>query len=585
MHWWQWKRAERILDTWVRTLIGGRPYTIAFKTGSGSYVNMRTKEIVVDPIMADSWGGITLLPYRWRGTTMLRLEALQFRISRAMARHESGHVLFTDDYKVAGQLHAWLTNALEDQRMEWLMGEHYRPARADFEALGALLWQKQPLTPANATSRADRLLNACLFWRWDCLRPTTTPSRWQWGGDAERRFWEETIRPLVEAAWKAPTTVRVAEIALDILTQLGLPQSADTDGHALMPSDIVIVIAESASGGGALGRAADDQPINAAGYDTRSSGAGRRDDDEVIAGMILDEREPPQVDSDPSMGNMWMQPYGPLQREVGGQVRRLLKVLCTPTPDIDVRPSDSIGTFNARAHIRSRGDMPLVHRRVDDDDPTGLALVLLIDRTGSMGGTPDPIDWPADGTPGPAFETGRMPHARRAAILLDLACTAAEIPLCIGYAGNDGSTMHHPDGDRRFVRDSPVIWVRDWTTPREAEGPRALLAGMYGDSGNECYSASLHLAQMQLRDRIERTKVIIYLLDGRPTDETTDAVRHTVAQVRRAGTIVIGLFVGDQSQIRYLQDIFGNDDMIGVANLAHLPERLGRILLRYAKKR
>jgi nitric oxide reductase activation protein len=108
---------------------------------------------------------------------------------------------------------------------------------------------------------------------------------------------------------------------------------------------------------------------------------------------------------------------------------------------------------------------------------------------------------------------------------------------------------------------------------------------MYGDSGDERYSASLALAQKQLAARPERTKVIIYLLDGRPTDEPADAVRHTVEHLRRAGTLVIGLFVGGQGEIRYLRDIFGVDDTIGVEDIRHLPDRLGRILLRYARKR
>jgi len=586
MHWWQWRRAQHVLETWVRTLIGGRSYRVEYTPGGGSYVNMRTKEIVVDPTMADGWGGSALLPFVWRGRTVRNLAALQYRISRVMGRHEAGHVLFTDDYAVTGELHAWLTNALEDQRMERLTGRHYAPARADFEALGTLLWQKKPLAPLPGTSRADRLLNYCLFWRWDCLRPSGVPSCWRWASDEERSVWEEQIRPRVEESWQAPTAVRVAEIALELLTLIGLPQNATTAGRDLMPSDLTIVVAGSVAGDGALGRGTDDPVLQGAGplYDTNSPGAGHRDDDEAIAGIIVEEDEPPAIDSDPSAGNIWMQPYQLLQREVGGLLRHLLKVLLVQTPDADVRPSDSSGTFNVRAHVRSRGDTPMLLRRVDDDDPAGLAMVLLIDRTGSMGGTPHPIDWPT-GMPGPYFEEGRMPHARRAAILLDLACTEADIPLCIGYAGNNGYTCHHPDGARSFELSTPVIWIRDWTTPRTAEGPRALLAGMYGDSGDERYSASLMLAQKQLADRPERTKVIIYLLDGRPTDESTDAVRRTVEQVRKAGILVIGLFVGGQGEIRYLQDIFGKDDTIGVADIRHLPDRLGRVLLRYARKR
>jgi hypothetical protein len=46
-----------------------------------------------------------------------------------MARHESGHVLFTDDYAVSGQLHAWLTNALEDQRLVVEVDEDGRGTR------------------------------------------------------------------------------------------------------------------------------------------------------------------------------------------------------------------------------------------------------------------------------------------------------------------------------------------------------------------------------------------------------------------------------------------------------------------------
>lgn len=49
--------------------------------------------------------------------------------------------------------------------MERLTGRYYRPARADFAVLGALLWQNKPLSPAERASRTDQLLNHCLFWR------------------------------------------------------------------------------------------------------------------------------------------------------------------------------------------------------------------------------------------------------------------------------------------------------------------------------------------------------------------------------------------------------------------------------------
>jgi hypothetical protein len=112
---------------------------------------------------------------------------------------------------------------------------------------------------------ADRLLNACLFWRWDCLRPSSMPSRWRWDGDKEQGVWEAQIRPRVEEAWQARTAVRVAEIALEILAIIGLPQHASTHGHVLMPSDLAIVVGGGKMADRALGREQDDQPLQSDG--------------------------------------------------------------------------------------------------------------------------------------------------------------------------------------------------------------------------------------------------------------------------------------------------------------------------------
>ncbi|PDW00557.1 hypothetical protein [Candidatus Chloroploca asiatica] len=62
--------------------------------------------------------------------------------------------------------------------------------------------------------------------------------------------------------------------------------------------------------------------------------------------------------------------------------------------------------------------------------------------------------------------------------------------------------MHdlHPDEPvRHFNRPhQPVTWLRTWTTPAQAEGPKALIAGLYGDSTAERASASLAAAHAVL---------------------------------------------------------------------------------------
>jgi hypothetical protein len=563
MQWWHWKRAEHALDAWVRALIGARPYTIRFATGKGSFVNFSTREIVIEPDMPDSLGGERLLPYTWRGRRVTTLAGLQWRCARALARHEAAHVLFTQVSKSdRGGVHHWLINALEDGRIERYLGAIAPWAWADFLELGLLVWQQYALP----STRADRLLSACLLHRWDVLRPKPSASRIALPHAADRTLWEMQIRPLVECAWLVTDTDEVAAIASEILTLLGIPETASTPASLSNPI-----------GRGALGeRAADDQPLSVAGA---AIGSPTTADDGPVGEDSVEGADPPGIDVDLTSGHLLLHPYREIEREVAGEVRRLISALAPPTPDTAPRPHLVKGRFSAREHVRSNGEKPMLHHRECAPDPRGLALVLLIDRTGSMGNYQI-----AAGVPGEGFynPSGRMYHARRAALLLSLTCAGARIPLCIGYAGNEVAPRHGPYAGRTLHLPQSVVWIRDWTTPSGAEGPLAALAGMYGDAGNaERISESLRLAQVKLRARRERTRLIVYIHDGQPTDETPPTVAKTVASVRRDGIIVLGLFVGDQRELPKLQAIFGANDTIGVDELTKLPERLGAILKRY----
>lgn len=572
MKWWHWKRAERALETWVRVLIGARPYTIRYAPGKGSFVRFDTQEIVIDPTMVDGWNGATWLPLTWRGVRVAGIAGLQWRVARAMSRHEAGHVLFTGSYRVAGALHAWLTNALEDERMERLTGAHYPPARADFLALARLLAAHLPLPEPATQRREDLLLNACLFHRWDVRRAAGTPSRYRFHTSADDTFWQEQIRPLVEESWGAATVTQVGEIAEEILRRIGLAASAGIGGHILIAVDDLRLPAERRPGDTPL-------QLHSSGMDAEPGSAETRD--------VIDDDEPPMLDADPSAGSLWLRPYARLVADVAGETRRLLQVLHAPTPDIAMRRSVSRGAFSARAYSRTLGERPLHVKRDEDEDPSGLAIVLLIDRTTSMG-VPPAID-PRTGEPDAGFfdERQRIIHARRAAMLFELTCTQAGIPLAIGYAGDRGVCVHNPPGSSKaFHRpDRPVTWLRTFTTPPQAEGPKALIAGLYGDSYNECVSAALRASQAMLQERRESTRLILYIHDGAPTDERPEAAAVTVAAVRKQGIIVLGVYLGDQEQIAQLQAIFGSDHTIPVAELRDLPQRLGRVLLKNVKRR
>jgi hypothetical protein len=565
MDWWHWKRAETALETWVRALIGDRPYPLAFSTGAGSYVNFRTREIVVEPNLPDALGGARLLPMIWRGRRVTMLAALQWRCARALARHEAAHILFTQPSEAdRGGVHHWLINALEDGRIERYLGARAPWCWADFVELGRLIHQQYTL-PAE---HEERLLSACLLHRWDVLRPKRTLARVTFPDPDGHRLWESEIRPLVEAAWLATDAERVTEIASEILRRIGVPETARSSGLR-NPLDAA-PIGE---------RAAGDAPL-AVESDTAARVMTLDTSMTVMEETSLEGADPPGVDLDPSGGQLLMEPYRAIEREVAGQLRRIVKALVPPTPNVAPRPHLVSGSFSVREQIRSQGERPMLRARGRARDPKGLAVVLLIDRTGSMGNRA----FTHDGQPAEGFFSAseRMYHARRAALLLDRACAAARIPLCIGYAGNEVSPAHGPLRGRRLHLPQSVVWIRDWQTPLDAEGPLAVLAGMYGDAGNaERVSESLRLAQARLGERREGTRLIVYIHDGEPTDERPDAVRRTVKDVRRTGLIILGLFVGDQRELPKLEAIFGSEHTIGVADLKKLPERLGTILTRY----
>ncbi len=570
--WWQWNRARMRLDQWVRTLIEGRPYTVRFETGQGSFVNFSTREIVVEPdFPANLSMPARMIPTTWGRSRIVRASTLEVLCARALAYHEASHVLWTNVVPFQGSTHGWLVNSLEDERIERLTAAYYAPAGRDFAELGRRMWIDGWKPVADRTTT---LLNACLFARWDHERPADTPSRMVIADPADTALWDEQIVPLVERAWSAPDTATVAALALEILMLIGLAADDGAEQHGPAGNDLI---------GGVLGdvrgeRYSDDQPLGRRDVLVGDGPPADPGDDPDADNALLGSRA---ADTDPSASQLWMQPWQALQASVMGAVRRLANELRVAAPETEPSANNRRGRFDQRACIRSKGKTPVVREQDDADDPRGLAVVLLIDGTSSMGGSPGGVahdGGPADRS---SFEAGRMPAVRQAAMLFERACAALAVPLAIGFA-RDGAYPVHLGTFSRASLPEPVVWIKHWETPANAEGPRALVAGMYGDATCEAVSRSLALAQRELDRRSEAVKVVIYLHDGRPEDETPEQVKATVDRLRRSkGTLIIGLFMGDQRNLEAMHRIFGRAFTIGVDDLHQLPARLGRLLAKY----
>jgi hypothetical protein len=583
--WWYRKEALDALETWVNTLIAPRPYTVRYGVKEGSSVDFGSREIVVDPVGGSAHiGGARLLPVKWGRQRVRTLATLQWLFSRKHARHESFHVLFTQPCACAPIVH-WLLNVLEDERIELQARWYYPPAWADFLAYSRLLERHWPLPPLESTSREDVLLNACLFSRWDYKRPRGTASRYLFHSEPEEQFWLQEIRPLVQEAWRAPDTLRVREIALEILRKIGVPQSS-------LPEDHVLI--EVPDGTGLLGsRGSFDAPLAIlGGYASNAKATASADpvtgeEDERHGIVTLEEEEgPPSELSAPA--ELYLLPSDWLEQEVAGEKNALLRALVVPTPEQDEDDEPVGSEFSVEAFVESRGDRPF--RTLSEDAPEhgGLAIILLLDMTTSNGGWPGSgID--ADGKLVPSFADPRhrMTSIRPAVMVFELVCPRAGIPLCIGHVGDGGNLEHLPGSPERSKPGEPVTWIRTWQTPRDNEASRYAIAGLYGKYGSERMSPALRAAGRLFDERSEKTKLLLFLCDGEPTDEGSGRrgaarVRAAVEELRRKGILVYAPYVGNQSQIDLVQEIFGVDETIAANPRADLYKRLGRLLLRYA---
>lgn len=609
--WWYRTNAKKALESWIRPLITPRPYTLRYSVGEGSYMDFRSQEIVIDPTAWDFLNVAAYLPLVWNGKQVNTLAQLQWRFARTAARHEAMHVLFSVPPECHGVLH-FLVNALEDEWIEQLARFYYPAAWGDFVFRARLVAQYYPLPDPEECEREHLMLNMCLYHRFDWKRPKGTASRYRFQTEEDEQFWHEKIQPLVERAWSINEYAKRKDIACEILDVLDIPESAPLPKHGLLmnvnPLDIegergeddralstsMVIFGTSSNDGDEHGREEKKAEDNDSGEEQQDDGGisinhtERADAEKLpypaLVHLVSDNDEVPSPLS--AADELYLLPSLYLENLVRSEKSRLLRVLLAKTPDAGEDISPAGGEFDVEAYIRSDGARPF--RFINDEAPghEGLAIALLIDATTSMGG------WPGEGIDDkgvfqPEFYSPqyRMTYAAQVAMLFELVCPPAGITLLIGAAGDDGTLYHLPgEYKERYKPSQPVTWLRHRHTPPDSELTRAAIAGLYGKYGSERISASLAEAQRELAACRAGTKLIIYIHDGMPTDERPSTIVSLLKDIRRKGTLVVAPFVGEQSDIALLSALFGAQWTLPIERLPDLSKRLGRLLVKYARK-
>lgn len=600
MRWWNWKVSKDQLWWWVEQLIGNRPYTPKWDPKQPSHMDFEKRVIIINPTQVTDFlsSPTSILPYRWRGIECHELADLQWMVSRAITRHECAHVLYTEPHphKVVNQVHQTLVNILEDGRIERAMGLEFEYTWGDFLHLGSLLWSSKPTLHPN---EPGWYMDACLNYRWDVTRRPGLPSKMLFATDEQRDTWHGFLKPLVDEAHWADSTERVYDIALEILRKFDQDRTMPDYGDKDKSRNIDQKMGPQPKGQRQQGDPAS-KPGQSQGQRRAPSQPQRREqlerqtqDEHRGSPSVGDAGQPPIPEerlTHPDQAWQARVPYEEPERKIMGQATRLAQALAAPAPDSETRVSEDYGDFSVREDIMSQGEAPFLQLREWGTSPKGLAVVGLVDTTGSNGGY-CPIDRET-GLPhyDYSFNSGRMPYVRRGLHLLERTCAMAGIPLSLAAVA--GSMTDHRSGSAKFPMNA-TAWLRTWDTPPHDELSRAIIEGLMGAGGDESYMSGIHQATLMLDKRSEETKVILYFMDGASTNEEHDEVRDYVEKTRRRGYHITAIYVGPVDSTRYgqwdrrtqaecVEFMFGKEDSIIVGeNLDLLPDKIEAVLRKY----
>ena len=213
VQWYQWPSIERQLVTFGKSFLG--PYAFA--------VRLEDDRTICPSGMCDfGQRTITVNPRAFPGPPRT-----QYLLTRGVLAHEVGHARYTTPRDGATPVVQELTNVLEDERIERIMGGQFWSVR------GALTgdwrrhayWRAMPLgQPRGELQDLDDprwVVLAAVQWRW--AQRLGLPLKGRLSALNQRRW--RKVKPFVERAWTARDTGRVYDLAEQIVAILGLQQT------------------------------------------------------------------------------------------------------------------------------------------------------------------------------------------------------------------------------------------------------------------------------------------------------------------------------------------------------------------------
>jgi len=503
LRWWQWRNIQEKLRLYGRALQGPMPYRVEFadEPNLTGLTDFSRRLVRVNPEMIPG------------------LRARQaYDITKAVLCHEAGHRRFTTPAELPRVVHM-VSNILEDQRIESLMMEEFAGTRLLIRSLTERLFELSP--NLEGSEDPGQVVAAALQHRWAYRLGESLKGELS---AINQERWER-VRPLVEAAWVADSSLEVDRYAERIVEILDLKEH-----HIPL---WVIEELDRCEGDRSRG---DHAERRTPGTPEPFAGDGEPHPHiEAFDGELV----PNGHRAGDGRFSVDPKPYVELEEKATPLAQELIEELSlTEVPD-ELEPVAIGGRLSVRQYLRERGQ-PFLERAEEPTKPPTIALRVVVDHSTSMnygGGARRRIDSVAEG-----------------AMMLHLACEALEIEHQVAVTPQQTVLAENGSGERG----------------------KALIAGMApAKTGWEDIAVAIRRHSEGLLQSAAAIRLIVVLHDGYPNDGE-EAKR--LCLTLRGKVEVIGILLDpDDATRQAMADIFGTDRLIACES-KELPKKLAAML-------
>jgi hypothetical protein len=502
--WWQWRNIQEKLRLYGRAVQGVDPYRIEFadEPGLTGITDFEQRLVRVNPELVPG-----LRPRQ------------AYDITKAVLCHEAGHRRFTTPTRLSPVVHM-VSNILEDQRIESLIMEEFAGTRALIWELTKALYDRSP--DLEAIDDPGQVVAAALQYRWGYRLGMPLKGMLSTGNQAK---WDE-VRPLVEKAWVADSSLKVDRIARRIVQILGLKEHE-------VPAWVVQML-DRCKGA----RRRSDPAEGKAPSAPKPFGPGDAPSprSEAFDGELLPDGHKEGFGGSP----IEPKPYLDLETRAAPLAKELIEELELDPVNEEPEPAERGGRLSVRQYLRER-DRPFLAADDDSLKPPALAISVVVDHSTSMN------------TSRGAGRT-RIESVAEGAMVLHLACTALGIEHVVSVTPQQ----------------------TDLATLNTAERGKALIAGLIpAQTGHENIAVALERQSADLLRIPADVRLLLVLHDGYPNDG--EKAKKLCAELRGKVEVIGVLLDPDVGTENAMREMFGADRLIACKS-KNLPKKMAAML-------